>query len=358
MHSLVNLGPSIKSVYGLLSKVVSNTSTEIIDLYQPLDKLKNQNLIWLGLNLIFPSHKDIQLPINDAKCFIATFHGDPLDLDWINLSRKRLIDANIDPKNFIVCSNIPKSKVKLIEDLKYFQIEHLHLLPKWYGNKNLHLARSSVYRQFNFSFLSHREIWFRTALFALIYKFDKGILSFPYIPDLQDINLNKFMQMNSDIKILNNLEKFLPLPVDNYYESIHDLQNAWTVNNIAYQNCLINLVNESTIDYIGHMSEKSFKPLISKTLPIYSSIEQINRLEKFGFKFNKIFYDNNSDPILRQVNTLKNLIDLPRNDLISLVEEFSEHNRNWFFDNFYDKVHNDNQIEINNLIDYVKNIVD
>lgn len=358
MTSLYHLLPAIKSIDGTLDEVVRNTTTEIIDLYKPLEKIKNQKSIWMGLNLIFPSHKNIPIPLtNNIKCYIATFHGDPIDLEWIKFSVTRLNKLNIDHSRFIVCSNFPRP-YDLPDSIKYFQIEHLHFLPKWYGNKELHLARPASQRQFNFSFLSNRESWFRTALFSLLYKFDKAILSFPNKPNLSDKNLISFMEKINSMDILNDLEKFLPIPLDNYFESVHDLQNAWSVNNIAYQNCLINLVNESTIEYCGHMSEKSFKPLISKTLPVYSNLNQIDRLEKFGFKFNKNFYDNSSDPILRQVNSLKNLLNLSNNTLVDLVEEFSEHNRNWFFDNFFDKVHNDNQKEINNLIEYVKNIVD
>ncbi len=358
MTFLTQLPHAIKYLHGTLDEVVRDTTTEIIDLYKPLEKIKNQKSIWMGLNLIFPSHKNIHIPlVNNIKCYIATFHGDPIDLEWLKLSIARLNKLNIDHSRFIVCSNFPKPH-DLSNSIKYFQIEHLHFLPKWYGNKELHLARSASQRQFNFSFLSNREIWFRTALFSLLYKFDKAILSFPNKPNLNDTDLMKFMKKNNVIHILEELDKFLPLPIDNYFESVHDLQNAWSVNNIAYQNCLINVVNESTIEYFGHMSEKSFKPLISKTLPVYSNLNQITRLEEFGFKFNKNLYANNDDPILRQVNTLKNFLNLSNNALVDLVEEFSEHNRNWFFDNFFDKVHNDNQKEINNLIEHVKNIVD
>jgi hypothetical protein len=359
MLDLSKLGPHIKSVHGLLTEVGRDQTTEVLDLYRPLLSIKNQNSVWLGLNLIFPYEKKLRIPlISHIKCYIATFHGDPIDLKWINSTASIL--QNFDQRlanNFIVCSNYPKPK-QLPEFIKYFQVEHLNLLPRWYDNSSLHLARSSKSRQFNFSYLSNRVTWFRTALFAYLFKLEKAILSFPNTPDLKDLNLIDFLSENNSLWLLDELAEFLPLPLDNYYESICDLQNGWTVNNIAYQNCLINVVNESTLDYDGHMSEKSFKPLISKTLPVYSSLKQIARLTDFGFKFNTSFYDNSPHPIMRQVNTLKNLLNLSNVELINLVNEFSDHNRDWFFNGFHDKVNVDNQIVLNQLVEHVKHIVD
>lgn len=359
MIDLFHLGCSIKSSYGTLDEIGKDYTTEVLNLYHPLTKIKNKKDVWFGLNSIFPSRKEIELPIiSSINCFIATFHGDPIDYEWINssLDRLRKYKTNFEGK-FILCSNYPKPE-NLPSEIKYFQIEHLHLLPRWYGDKSKNLARPAKFRQFDFSYLSYRVTWFRTALFALLYKLEKGILSFPQLPNFEDQDLINFLKQYDCLDLLDDLKQFLPLPIDSYFESNSDMHNAWSVNSIAYQNCLINVVNESSLFYHGHMSEKSFKPLISKTLPVYSNIEQIGRLREFGFKFNTSFYDNNDNNIIRQVNTLKNLLNLPKKDLLHLVEEFLEYNRNWFFDNFYEKVDSDNQVVFDELVRYVKDIVD
>jgi hypothetical protein len=358
MASLTTVGPRIKSICGMLSDIGRDQSTEVIDLYSPLLKIKNQKSVWVGINLIFPSKKELLVPVTkETKCYIATFHGDPIDSKWIKSTSERLLqyDKNL-LKNFIVCSNYPNPQIP--QNIKHFQIEHLHLLPKFYGNSNLHLSRPAKYRQFNFSFYSFRPSWYRTALFICLYRLEKAILSFPNNPDLNDKELRNFLKENDIECSFEDLESFLPLPVDNYFESNTDLQHAWSVNNIAYQNCLINVVNESSIEYTGHMSEKSFKPLISKTLPIYSNQAQISRLREFGFKINSSFYDNHPNSIIRQVNTLKNLLKLPNSKLIDVVNEYADHNRDWFFNNFYDKITEENQGVLKELVEYVKNIVD
>ena len=356
----VDIGSTIKSLHGLLSQIGKDQSTELFDLYVPLfNQIKNKDEVWLGLNLIFPSKTDLVLPIvGSIKCYVLTFHGDPIDNAWINSSVERLLKHKGKSflNNLIICCNGERPD-NLISDIKYHRIEHLHLLPRFYGQPQNHLARKAEVRNHKFSFLSHREIWFRTALFMCIYEMG-GIYSFTQKPDFSDEQLLDFLKHNGLSHKINDVLDRLPLPLDNYYEDSINLNDAWSVNNIAYQDCLVNVVNESTIPFKGHMSEKTFKPFISKTLPIFNSINQINRLREFGFAINDSIYNDISDPILFQVNALKKLIDIPKKQLIDLVNEHSQHNRDWFFKGFNEEVNKLNSVAMSNLIQDVKNIVD
>ena len=355
-----NIGPTIRSSHGLLSQVGKDTYTELFDLYLPLyNAIANKENVWLGLNLIFPSTSDLQLPlINSIKCYIMTFHGDPIDHEWVmsSISRIRKFKGESFFDNLILCSNGDRPSY-LPADVKYYQIEHLHLLPRLFGEAKNHLSRKAEVRHHKFSLLSHRAVWFRTALFMCLYKLD-GVFSFTQQPDFKDERLLSFLRRNDMIHTIDDFMQYLPMPLDNYYENPGDLNNAWSVNNIAYQDCLMNVVNESSIPYKGHMSEKSFKPFISKTLPIFNSKKQIQRLREFGFLIDDSIYEDNNDPILYQVNTIKKLLTWSKNQLIDLVNQHSTHNREWFFTDFNEEVSRQNLGTMQRLIADVKNIVD
>jgi hypothetical protein len=185
-----------------------------------------------------------------------------------------------------------------------------------------------------------------------------GIYSFTQKPDFTDQRLLDFLERNGLMHKIDDMIDRLPLPLDNYYENNINLNDAWSVNNLAYQDCLVNVVNESALSFNGHMSEKTFKPFISKTLPVFSSRQQINRLREFGFRINDSIYDDMDDPILFQVAALTKLINLTRSQLVDLVDEHSQHNRDWFFEGFYAEVNRQNRQAMDDLIADIKNIVD
>lgn len=362
-----NIASYIKDDFNYLN---NNYYTEVLDLYRPLhDAVVNRQHVWFGLNLIHPSQKNLQLPTTeDIKCYILTFHGDPIDRPWIakQINRLRELRPNFDLKNLIIVSNsdrIDLTRIMVdcpgVNHLTYFNIEHLHYLVRWYGDKTQHQFRSPEVKKHKWSYLSFRPMIDRTLLACCLINQPDGVFSMPIRPDFDDqellANVAKYnLQYQFEL-----LKKSVPCPLDDYYEHREDLKHAWSVNNLAFQDCLFNIVNESAVVPSDYMSEKSFKPFISGCLPVFGSPTQIPKLEHFGFKINADLYKfNDEHPIIKQFLCVDYLLSLPRTELLDLVNEHREYNRNWFFGGFYDTVTRLNKPNMDKLISFVKEVVD
>lgn len=362
-----NIASYIKDDFGYLS---NNYYTEVLDLYRPLhDAVVNHHHVWFGLNLIHPSQQNLAVPItDDIKCYILTFHGDPIDIRWISIQINRLrnLRPTFDLRNLIIVSNsdnIDLTRIMIdcpgVNNLTYFNIEHLHYLVRWYGDKTQHQFRSPEVKKHKWSYLSFRPMVDRTLLACCLINQPDGVFSMPIRPDFDDqellANVAKYnLQYQFEL-----LKKSVPCPLDDYYEHREDLKHAWSVNNLAFQDCLLNVVNESSGIPAGYMSEKSFKPFIAGCLPVFSSLTQRNKLEQFGFKINSNIYQSNGEhPVIEQAHTVDYLLSLPGTELLKLVNEHREYNRNWFFNGFYDTVTALNKPNMDNLIKFVKEVVD
>lgn len=349
----------IKHIIGNL-QISRDTSTEIYDLYQPLYSATNQyERVWIGLNLIWPSITNLDLPfIDKIKCYVCTFHGDMIDESWVRSQIHTIVNYKPPFRSdiLILCNDLDRP-LWLDNGVRYHRIEHLHYLTKMYGDKIKHMSRPVKARQHTFSFLSHRPNQSRTMLLMHLYKLG-GIISFPHSVNLDDPELLKYCQDNKLMQALENIREFTPCPLDDYYLDPTSTSRGWGVNNIAYQDCLINVVNETSLSN-GYMSEKSFKPFISGTLPVFSNTVQINRLRAFGFRINDSYYDLHiNDPIMFTVTALKSLLALNRDDLLELVNEHRDHNRNWFFDGFFDRLQSMNMNAFPLLIEDIRSLID
>jgi hypothetical protein len=362
-----NIASYIKDDFNYLN---NNYYTEVLDLYKPLyDAVVNRQHIWFGLNLIHPGQQGIEVPVtDDIKCYVLTFHGDPIDLLWISTQINRLRDLRptFDLKNLIIVSNsdnIDFTTIKVncpgVNSLTYFNIEHLHYLVHWYGDRNKHQFRLPEVKKHIWSYLSFRPMADRTLMACCLVDKPNGVFSMPIVPNFDDrellTNVDKY-NLHSQLELL---KKSVPCPLDDYYEHHEDLKHAWSVNNLAFQDCLFNIVNESAVIPIDYMSEKSFKPFIAGCLPVFGSSSQINKLEKFGFKINRSLYQlSDKHPVIAQADIVNWLLALSETQLLELVNEHREHNRNWFFDGFYDVVTTLNKPNMDKLINFVKEVVD
>jgi len=359
--NLRDIGPALAYDHGLLSEIGRNHRTEILDLYRPLyEKVRNKDAVWFGLNLIWPGQEGLNLPlVPGIQCYVITFHGDPIDAEWLTaqLQQMKTYWPRFDLKNIILVSNAVSSSQ--FPDITVHRLDHLHLLRKWYGNPDIHMFRSADVRRHKWGFASYRSSWPRTALATCIIDKPDGIFSVAHIPDYLDNSLLDFITTHRLSKSFEKLQRSIPCPMDDYYQSPTDLSHAWSVNNLLYQDCVINVVVESSPYYgEGFMTEKSFKPLISGSLPLFNDKRWVQRLREFGFQIEDHYYDDHHDPIIRQSNTLDKLLRMPTNDLINLASENAEHNRSWFFDGFYETVSSSNHKKMEELIAMVKKIVD
>ena len=363
-----NIASYIKDDFGYLN---NNYYTEVLDLYRPLyDAVDNHHHVWFGLNLIHPGQQGLEVPVtDDIKCYVLTFHGDPIDLPWISgqIARIKSSRLDFDLKNVVIVSNsrnLDLTSIMIsnpgVNTLTYFNIEHLHYLVHWYGTAEQHQFRSPEVKMHKWSYLSFRPMADRTLLACCLIDQPNGVFSMPVIPNFNDSDLLANVEKYHLQEQLELVKKSVPCPLDDYYEHSVDLKHAWSVNNLAFQDCLCNVINESATIPADYMSEKSFKPFIAGCLPVFGSLSHVDKLEQFGFKINRSIYESGTaHPVIKQANTVKQLLALPRSDLLDLVNEHREYNRDWFFNGgFYAAVTAMNQPIIEKLISFVKEVVD
>lgn len=355
--NLRNVGRYLRHNYGRFDQVGNDYYTEVFDLYKPLyQRVKHKEKIWFGLNLIRPTDAAIELPNDpDIDCYILTFHGDPVDNSWIDSQVKRLTELrpDFDLNRIIVVTDHSREFSKT---LRYFHLEHLHQLPLLYGKQDQYLMRPPEQRSHTWSLLSGRPTWQRAALMSAMLYFKDGILiSARDDFDWKDERLLNACAALGVEKNLEDLKNFLPSPLD---ENEVSTEHSWSTNNIAYQDVICNIVNESTMfsdDHREYLSEKSFKPFIGGCLPIVDSFSRSDRLRDFGFEVEETIYQPYANAIKIQTQALTTIMhwSSPK----QILKDIQEHNRNWFFDGFRRRMIARNEILIEELIDYVNNIV-
>jgi hypothetical protein len=200
----------------------------------------------------------------------------------------------------------------------------------------------------------------RTLLACYLINQLNGVFSMPVVPDFDAAELLARIEQYGLQDQLVRLKQSVPCPLDDYYEHSVDLKHAWSVNNLAFQDCLFNIVNESATVPDDYMSEKSFKPFIAGCLPVFKTKNQINKLIKFGFKINQAIYvHETADPVIAQWHTIKSLLALADTELLALVDEYRDYNRDWFFNGgFYSTVVELNKPVMEKLISFIKEVVD
>lgn len=336
--SLRDVPAKLHSKYGELQHLWNYDATETEDIYCDLGFVANKDQYWFGLNLIKPN---FDLPNEPwIKKYILTFHGDPIDEYWL-LDQLKTIPQH---KIIVFSGHTPSFIDDLVET---YSICHLHLLSKWYAPQEHFITRPLAQRKFKWSMLANRETPERTVLASLLLNDKNGILGINYKPSIeQDTAL--FMQQ------IQKLSESCPILFDDLCMHSEDIYLGWNCNNIAYQDCLINYVAESDYE-TDFLSEKTFKCVVSGTVPIFTSWPKARHFIGLGFKYpleliNFLRSNQNINHFERCQKLVEYINTLEKQQIVNMYSKLAKHNREYFYTKFYNRFSSANSETLHNFV--------
>lgn len=338
-------------------------NSEIGNLLDFLQQIKRSYRVWLIDNLDYGT----AFPKAGFDIYIVGCFGEAASYDFL----KQLNDSYSDKR--LICLTAQAVNLQGLNNIKVFNIEHLHTLINFFPKTNttdlaqrvnLHsilTRRLELHRILFTAFLltSHRKVFYSMVkLPGAEYSNPKADWMTKFSPDefLQSIN-NKFDYKCSNT-VANKIKELLT-------ETRIVDGNQWDTSNDAYQNTIVHWINETIFMTEGlsptaYITEKTIKPIVSRTpFVVLGQINTYQRLKRLGFRIYDNVFDIDFDQGIesnRIEKIHKLMVQLDQATIDSKLDKLQA-DANWNYEYFYkgfaEHCKSLNSIAINEIIEYI-----
>lgn len=338
-------------------------NSEIGNLLDFLQQIKRSYRVWLIDNLDYGT----KFPKSGFDIYVVGCFGEAARYDFL----KQLNDCYSNKK--IICLTPQAVNLQGLDNIKVYNIEHLHTLINFFPKTNttdlaqrdyLHsiLTRRLELHRILFTALllnSHQKVLYSMVkLPGAEYSNPKADWMTKFLPDefVQSIN-NKFGYL-CNTAIANKIKELLT-------ETRVVEGTQWDIANGAYQNTIVHWVNETIfmtedLSPTAYITEKTIKPIVSRTpFVVLGQINTYQRLKRLGFRiYDNVFnidfdHGTESDRIEKIHKLIVQLDQTTVNSNLDKLQSDADWNYEYFYKGFAEHCKSLNSIVINEIIEYI-----